>query len=51
MAEALITYRGTVYPWQCDHVGHITAARKACVFPPAVFERASAWAAGRSAPG
>jgi acyl-CoA thioester hydrolase len=21
MAEA--TYRGTVYPWQCDHVGHL----------------------------
>lgn len=19
----LITYRGTVYPWQCDHVGHM----------------------------
>jgi hypothetical protein len=17
------TYRGTVYPWQCDHVGHM----------------------------
>ncbi|MEZ5581850.1 MAG: acyl-CoA thioesterase [Candidatus Competibacteraceae bacterium] len=23
MAESLITYRGTVYPWQCDHVGHM----------------------------
>jgi acyl-CoA thioester hydrolase len=23
MAEALITYRGTVYPWHCDHVGHM----------------------------
>jgi acyl-CoA thioester hydrolase len=21
MAEA--TYRGTVYPWQCDHIGHL----------------------------
>jgi acyl-CoA thioester hydrolase len=20
---ALLTYRGTVYPWQCDHVGHM----------------------------
>ena len=18
-----ITYRGTIYPWQCDHVGHM----------------------------
>ena len=24
MEEA--TYRGTVYPWQCDHVGHMNIA-------------------------
>ena len=23
MAEPLVTYRGTVYPWHCDHVGHM----------------------------
>ena len=23
MAEPLLTYRGTVYPWQCDHMGHM----------------------------
>ena len=23
MPEAMITYRGTVYPWHCDHVGHM----------------------------
>ena len=23
MHESLITYRGTVYPWHCDHVGHM----------------------------
>jgi acyl-CoA thioester hydrolase len=23
MAEFSITYRGTVYPWQCDHMGHM----------------------------
>jgi acyl-CoA thioester hydrolase len=23
--EALLTYRGTVYPWHCDHVGHMNA--------------------------
>ena len=23
MAEQLITYRGAVYPWHCDHVGHM----------------------------
>jgi acyl-CoA thioester hydrolase len=23
MSEAPMTYRGTVYPWHCDHVGHM----------------------------
>lgn len=23
MADPLMTYRGTVYPWHCDHVGHM----------------------------
>jgi acyl-CoA thioester hydrolase len=23
MSEPLVTYRGTVYPWHCDHVGHM----------------------------
>jgi acyl-CoA thioester hydrolase len=23
MTEARLTYRGTVYPWHCDHVGHM----------------------------
>ena len=23
MSELAITYRGTVYPWQCDHMGHM----------------------------
>jgi acyl-CoA thioester hydrolase len=23
MAESPVTYRGTVYPWHCDHVGHM----------------------------
>ena len=23
MSEFSITYRGTVYPWQCDHMGHM----------------------------
>ena len=23
MTELAITYRGTVYPWQCDHMGHM----------------------------
>jgi len=23
MAQEQVTYRGTVYPWHCDHVGHM----------------------------
>ena len=23
MADALLTYRGTIYPWHCDHMGHM----------------------------
>lgn len=23
MNQPLLTYRGTVYPWHCDHVGHM----------------------------
>lgn len=23
MSEPIIAYRGTVYPWQCDHMGHM----------------------------
>ena len=23
MAEPFVTYRGTVYPWHCDHMGHM----------------------------
>ena len=23
MADVMVTYRGTVYPWHCDHMGHM----------------------------
>lgn len=23
MPKAILTYRGTVYPWHCDHMGHM----------------------------
>ncbi len=23
MSEFAVTYRGTIYPWQCDHMGHM----------------------------
>lgn len=25
MPDLPITYRGVVYPWQCDHMGHMNA--------------------------
>jgi len=25
MGEPLLTYRGAVYPWHCDHMGHMNA--------------------------
>ena len=23
MSQSIVTYRGTVYPWHCDHMGHM----------------------------
>lgn len=23
MADSIVTYRGTIYPWHCDHMGHM----------------------------
>ncbi len=23
MADSILTYRGTIYPWHCDHMGHM----------------------------
>ena len=23
MADSILTYRGTIYPWYCDHMGHM----------------------------
>src|SRR5512147_885427 len=25
VSEPIIAYRGTVYPWQCDHMGHMNS--------------------------
>lgn len=41
-----VEYRGVVYPWQCDHMGHMnvrchmdTLARKAIAFPNDIREK------------
>jgi acyl-CoA thioester hydrolase len=33
-----ITYRGTVYPWQCDHMGHMSVMWYAAKFIDATWE-------------
>jgi len=31
-----VTYRGTVYPWHCDHVGHLNRMWYAGKFDEAI---------------
>ena len=38
MAEPLLTYRGTVYPWHCDHVGHMNIMWYAGKFDEATWQ-------------
>jgi acyl-CoA thioester hydrolase len=33
----MITYRGTVYPWQCDHIGHMNVMWYAGKFDEATW--------------
>jgi acyl-CoA thioester hydrolase len=34
----MITYRGTVYPWQCDHMGHMNVMWYTGKFDEAVWQ-------------
>lgn len=38
MAEMLLTHRGVVYPWQCDHMGHLNIAGYAARFDEATWQ-------------
>jgi acyl-CoA thioester hydrolase len=38
MAEFLLTYRGTIYPWQCDHMGHMNVMWYAGKFDEASWQ-------------
>ena len=38
MNDLPITYRGTVYPWQCDHVGHMNVMWYAGKFDEATWQ-------------
>lgn len=38
MSELLLTYRGMVYPWQCDHMGHMNVMWYAGKFDEASWQ-------------
>jgi acyl-CoA thioester hydrolase len=42
MAASTLTYRGTVYPWQCDHLGHMNVMWYAGKFDEASWQLLSA---------
>ena len=37
MAELALTYRGMVYPWHCDHIGHMNVMWYASMFDQATW--------------
>lgn len=39
----LLTYRGTVYPWHCDHMGHMNVMWYAGKFDEATWQLAGAF--------
>ena len=41
MIELSITYRGTVYPWHCDHMGHMNVMWYASKFDEASWQALS----------
>ena len=38
MTESVLTYRGTVYPWQCDHMGHMNVMWYVAKFDEACWQ-------------
>jgi acyl-CoA thioester hydrolase len=38
MAERVLTYRGIVYPWQCDHMGHMNVMWYVSKFDEATWQ-------------
>jgi acyl-CoA thioester hydrolase len=38
MTELLLTYRGVVYPWQCDQMGHMNVAFYTAKFDEATWQ-------------
>jgi acyl-CoA thioester hydrolase len=48
MAESIVTYRGTVYPWHCDHMGHMNVMWYVGKFDEATWHILAAMGAGPS---
>ena len=48
MSEFTITYRGTVYPWQCDHMGHMNVMWYVAKFDEASWQLLSCVALTRA---
>ena len=42
MAEFIVTYRGAVYPWHCDHMGHMNVMWYVGKFDEATWQLLSA---------
>lgn len=38
MSDLVITYRGTVYPWECDHMGHMNVRFYVAKFDEATWQ-------------
>lgn len=38
MTEPVVTYRGTVYPWHCDHMGHMNVMSYVGKFDEATWQ-------------
>jgi acyl-CoA thioester hydrolase len=41
MSDWNVTYRGTVYPWQCDHMGHMNVMWYVGKFDEGKFDETS----------
>src|SRR5215469_6458104 len=48
MPELLLTYRGTVYPWHCDHMGHMNVMWYVGKFDEATWQLLAAVGLSRS---
>lgn len=38
MSQLFVTYRGVVYPWQCDHMGHLNVSHYVSKFDEATWQ-------------